>query len=225
VLSLAKRAAERGWSIYLLGGAPGAADRAAAVLQFRHAKLKMAGTCCPAMGFEKDPAAMRELREKVAAAKPDIVYVALGFPKQERVIQELRSVLPRATFIGVGISLSFIAGEVKRAPRWVQRAGLEWVHRLVQEPRRLAKRYLVDDAPFALFRLFPRAIAQRWNDDGGGERPATSPSWQARLGAERPVNAPGRRRNPRDVRRSEDERRDTRRRAGDAVKSAHEGHE
>jgi N-acetylglucosaminyldiphosphoundecaprenol N-acetyl-beta-D-mannosaminyltransferase len=162
VLSLAHLAGSRGWRLFLLGGAPGDAERAAAVLQSRHKDLVIAGTFCPPLGFEKDPRQLQEIEDKLVAAQPDLVYVALGFPKQELLTQQIRHCLPNATFIGVGISLSFIAGTVRRAPRWVQGLGLEWVHRLIQEPRRLAKRYLVHDLPFALFTLFPRAlIAQR----------------------------------------------------------------
>jgi N-acetylglucosaminyldiphosphoundecaprenol N-acetyl-beta-D-mannosaminyltransferase len=161
VVKLAKRAAESGWRLFLLGGDPGAADRASAVLRGRHRDLIVAGTYCPPIGFEKDPAQMAEIVERVSKAQPDLVYVALGFPKQEQLIRRLRQILPQATFIGVGISLSFIAGTVQRAPRWVQRLGLEWMHRLWQEPRRLAKRYLLQDLPFALLTLFPRAIVAR----------------------------------------------------------------
>ena len=125
VLSLAKRAATKGWSIYLLGGSEGAAGEAAQVLQQKYPGLKIAGTCCPAPGFEKDPEQLAALRQELRAVNPDIVYVALGFPKQEMVTKYLRPALPTATFIGVGISLSFIAGEVRRAPRLVQRMGLE----------------------------------------------------------------------------------------------------
>jgi len=166
VLSLAQRAAQRGWSIFLLGGAPGAADRAAAVLQEKFPGIRIAGTCCPEVGFDKDPQKLAALRQQLVNARPDIVYMALGFPKQEFVTQYLRVALPETTFLGIGISLSFIAGEVKRAPAWIQRVGLEWVHRLVQEPRRLAKRYLVHDAPFALFKLFPAALAARFRRQG-----------------------------------------------------------
>ena len=222
VLSLARRAAEKGWSIYLLGGAPGAADRAAAVLQWRHSDLKIAGTSCPPQGFERDPEALAKIRLQLTAAKPDIVYVALGFPKQELLIQHLRPSLPNATFIGVGISLSFIAGEVKRAPRWVQRAGLEWMHRLAQEPRRLARRYLVDDAPFALFHLFPIALRERWRgDDDDGQRPP--PRAPVDPAAPEKID---RIRNPRDEpeKRADYEGRDSRRRPGHSALPAHQGH-
>lgn len=177
VSTLAEVAAENHWRIFLLGGAPGAADRASAVLQARHPGLVIAGTACPPPGFEKDPEQLAALREQLRAANPHIVYVALGFPKQETVTRYLRPALPHATFIGVGISLSFLAGEIRRAPRLVQRLGLEWAHRLVQEPRRLARRYLVNDLPFAMFRLFPQSLIARWrkmdgNQGDAGPRPS-----------------------------------------------------
>lgn len=162
VYSLAREAAQRGWRLYLLGGSPGAADAAGAKLRRRFPALQIAGTDCPPLGFEKHAEQMAEVERKLAAARPDIVYVALGFPKQEFLIQRLRPLLPRAAFLGVGISLSFIAGQVKRAPRWVQAVGLEWLHRLVQEPTRLARRYLLEDLPFAFCRLLPHALRRRW---------------------------------------------------------------
>jgi N-acetylglucosaminyldiphosphoundecaprenol N-acetyl-beta-D-mannosaminyltransferase len=92
----------------------------------------------------------------VVAAEPDMVFVGLGFPKQELVIERLRPQLPGAWFVGCGAAINFVAGDVVRAPRWMQRTGLEWAHRLGVEPRRLAGRYLRHDAPYAL-RLLARA--------------------------------------------------------------------
>ena len=99
--------------------------------------------------------------EPATAANPDIIYVALGSPKQEWLIGQLRGYLPRAWWLGIGISFSFLSGHVKRAPMWMQRAGLEWLHRLCQEPRRLARRYLVQGLPFAAL-LFASAIKNRF---------------------------------------------------------------
>ncbi|MCC6682527.1 MAG: WecB/TagA/CpsF family glycosyltransferase [Phycisphaeraceae bacterium] len=154
VWTLAEAAAGQGRSLFLLGGAPGSAQAAARVLHQRFPDLKIAGTHCPPMGFENDQAQMRAITEALVAAKPDLVYVGLGSPKQERLIEQLRlqNLLPAAWFLGVGISISFIAGHVKRAPKLLQVIGLEWFHRLCQEPRRLARRYLLDDFPY-LFRV------------------------------------------------------------------------
>jgi N-acetylglucosaminyldiphosphoundecaprenol N-acetyl-beta-D-mannosaminyltransferase len=86
--------------------------------------------------------------------------VGLGFPKQERIVDRLRPQLPNAWFVGCGAAVNFVAGDVDRAPRWMQRTGLEWAHRLGTEPRRLAGRYLRHDAPYAL-RLLATAPVQR----------------------------------------------------------------
>jgi len=149
VWSLSEALGARGGSIFFLGGDPGTAEAAAATLARRSGGLKIAGVHCPPLGFEKDQRAMDTLRAALRAAAPDVVYVALGSPKQEVLIDRLRGELPRTWWLGVGISFSFLCGRVRRAPLWMQRAGLEWVHRLAQEPRRLMKRYLVDGLPFA----------------------------------------------------------------------------
>jgi N-acetylglucosaminyldiphosphoundecaprenol N-acetyl-beta-D-mannosaminyltransferase len=160
ISTLSQGAAEAGRSIFLLGGDPGTAEEAAGILQRKYPNLRIAGTYFPKPGFEEDPAQMRELIRCVCEADPDIIYVGLGSPKQERLIERLHGYLPRAWWMGVGISFSFLAGAVQRAPSWVQRSGLEWVHRLMQEPRRLAKRYLVQGLPFAA-ELLGRAMIRR----------------------------------------------------------------
>ncbi len=159
IWSLSRAAAERGLSLFLLGGDPGTADAAALELASRFAGLRIAGTLCPEPGFENEPERVEAIAEELAAARPDIVFVALGVPKQEALIERLRPGLPAAWWMGVGISFSFVAGRVKRAPVWLRRIGLEWLHRLVQEPRRLAGRYLVDGLPFALA-LFTRSAVR-----------------------------------------------------------------
>lgn len=166
ITSLARGASERGASVYFLGGDPGTADEAAAKLRARFPRLRVAGTQCPAPGFESRARDLAELTRHLSAARPDIVFVALGSPKQEVLIGELRALLPDAWWLGVGISFSFVAGRVRRAPPWLRNAGLEWAHRLVQEPRRLVRRYLLDGLPFAAG-LFARAAVRGLR---GGER-------------------------------------------------------
>jgi N-acetylglucosaminyldiphosphoundecaprenol N-acetyl-beta-D-mannosaminyltransferase len=163
--SLPAAAAAAGRSVYLLGGDPGAGEAAAAALRAASPALRVAGVECPPFGFEKDAAYTTALRARLQAAAPDVVFIALGSPKQEFVIRDLRAALPAAWWLGVGISFSFVAGDVQRAPRWLQRLGLEWLHRLVQEPRRLARRYLVDGLPFAAA-LFARALWTRLRGAG-----------------------------------------------------------
>jgi N-acetylglucosaminyldiphosphoundecaprenol N-acetyl-beta-D-mannosaminyltransferase len=160
ISSLSTAAAERGRSIFMLGGDPGTAELAAGVLLQRSPSLRVVGTCCPPRGFEHDEQEMARLIDAVVQARPDIVFVALGSPKQERLIYRIRDRLPGAWWVGVGISFSFLSGRVARAPRWMQKTGLEWLHRLFQEPRRLARRYLVEDAPFAASLLFRTAMTR-----------------------------------------------------------------
>ena len=149
IWSLSRAAAEQGPSVFLLGGDPGTANEAAQKLSARFDGLRVVGTHCPEQGFESRPGGIDEIAARLIAARPDIVFVALGSPKQEALIERLRSILPKAWWMGVGISFSFVAGRVQRAPVWVRKLGLEWVHRTAQEPRRLARRYLVDGLPFA----------------------------------------------------------------------------
>lgn len=160
VTPLCALAAESGHSVFFLGGNPGAAAAAAQKLNTQYSSLKVAGTYCPKIGFEKDPEEMTRIRDAILSSRPDIIFVGLGFPKQEKLIRELRAIYPRAWYLGIGISFSFIAGEVRRAPLWMQRLGLEWFHRMTQEPGRLFKRYIIHDLPFAA-RLFTHAVFHR----------------------------------------------------------------
>ena len=162
ILTLSAAAATANRSIYLLGGAAGTAEGASDVLRSRHPELKIAGISCPPVGFESSESEMAKLVADLADKQPDIVFVALGSPKQEYLIERIRSSLPTAWWVGVGVSFSFLTGHVQRAPKMLQRSGLEWTHRLMQEPRRLFKRYVVHGLPFAA-QLFTSAAAQRIN--------------------------------------------------------------
>lgn len=150
ILSLPKSLSRSGGTVFLLGGNPGSAEGAAKRLRELYPSLTISGTLCPQFGFEKDPAAFDAILAALRSVSPDVTFVALGFPKQDRLIFALRERLPSTWFISCGISFSFVSGEVRRAPRWMQALGLEWVHRLHQEPRRLFRRYILQDIPFAL---------------------------------------------------------------------------
>ncbi len=160
IQSLCADAARCGLSVYFLGGPPGIAERAAARLRASHSGLIVAGCYCPRFGFERQPADLLALEAALVRACPDIVFVALGFPKQERLIERMRPLLPGAWFVAAGAALNFAAGETPRAPVWLQRVGLEWFHRLCHEPRRLFRRYVVLDLPFAVRVLLRYAVGR-----------------------------------------------------------------
>lgn len=162
--SLAAAAADAGRSLFLLGGNAGVADAARDVLRQRHPSILISGCHCPPMNFEQDDLEMRRIESLLAAAgPPDIVYVGISFPRSLAVSHRLHERFPGTWFLGLGISLSFISGEVARAPGWMSAAGLEWIHRIGQEPRRLARRYLVEGIPFGarLLRGAARARSAR----------------------------------------------------------------
>ena len=171
--SLSRSAGEAGLTVALVGGDPGVAERAGEVLERECPGLRVVWTHCPPFGFENDPAEMAALVDGLRVCGADLVYVALGSPKQEKLAAGLRAegVLPGAVWIGIGISLSFVTGDVSRAPGWVQKIGMEWAHRMLQEPRRLVKRYLIDGVPFAA-RLLIGALLSRGKNKkapaGGG---------------------------------------------------------
>ncbi|MDP9816002.1 WecB/TagA/CpsF family glycosyltransferase [Spirilliplanes yamanashiensis] len=168
IWSLSEGLGRDGRSVFVLGGnlpdpVTGELDgatRAAGRLAAASPGLRIAGCLSPEHGFERDPATFAAVCAKVVKARPDMVYVGLGFPKQEWVVTRLRELLPRSWFIGCGAAVNFVAGDCDRAPAWMQRSGLEWAHRLGTEPGRLAKRYLRHDAPYAL-RLLAQATARR----------------------------------------------------------------
>lgn len=160
VFTLAEAAAREGRSLYLLGGEPGVPEKAADALCAKYPGLRVVGTDSPVFGFETSADATAETVAKVVAAEPDLVFVGLGFPKQERLIRLLRADLPTSWFLGCGAGIPMAAGEFRRASGVVQKLGAEWLHRLALEPRRLAKRYLRDDLPFA-FRLLGGALRTR----------------------------------------------------------------
>ena len=144
LLGLAGRS---GWRVFLLGGAPGVADTAAE--RARHDfGVDVVGTASPLIRLDGTAVDLEQGIDEVAAAKPDLVLVAMGAPKQERWIHHNRERLGAAVGVGVGASLDFVIGRIPRAPRWVSNAGLEWLYRLGREPRRLARRYLVKDPRF-----------------------------------------------------------------------------
>jgi N-acetylglucosaminyldiphosphoundecaprenol N-acetyl-beta-D-mannosaminyltransferase len=161
VFSLSAMAAAERRSVYVLGGADGVPERAADALAARFPGLRVAGADSPPFGFDQTDEGVRQAIDAVVSAAPDLVFVGLGFPRQERLIERMRQEWPTAWYLACGGAIPMAAGVVSRAAPLVQRLGLEWMHRLALEPRRLARRYLRDDLPFALV-LLVRSVAQRF---------------------------------------------------------------
>ena len=139
-------AAERGYSVYLFGSEPGILAGARAEIERRHPAIRIVGTQHGFFAPEEEQAVV----ERIAAARPDILFVALGTPQKELFQARHRDELGVPFTMGVGGSFEVLAGVRRRAPGWAQRAGLEWAFRLIQEPRRLAARYVVGNTRFVV---------------------------------------------------------------------------
>ena len=142
---LCKMAAEKKYKMFFLGAAEGVAAKAAENLQKKYNGLQVVGTYSPPLGFEKNEAEMVKIKKMIREADPHILIVGLGCPKQELFILHNREKLGVPISLGLGASLDFEAGNIKRAPKWMSDHGLEWAFRITQDPKRMAKRYLVDD--------------------------------------------------------------------------------
>lgn len=148
MLRVCELAAGAGKSVYLLGGRPGAAEGAASKLSGLFPELKSVGTDCPPFGFENNPLQSEAVIRKIQKAQPDILFVGFGAPKQEFWMKRYASLVPVSVMMAVGGSFDMLAGQVPRAPKWIQNLGFEWLFRLSCEPRRLWKRYLIGNLRF-----------------------------------------------------------------------------
>ncbi len=149
MLDVCKWSETSGAKHFFYGGADGVADLLAKKLKEKFPKMEIAGTFTPpfrALTAQEE----KELQEKISATKPDIFWVGLSTPKQEKFMAEFLPKLDATLMIGVGAAFDFHSGRVKQAPLWMQRSGLEWFYRLCQEPKRLAKRYFKNNPLFAL---------------------------------------------------------------------------
>lgn len=138
--------------VFLLGAAPGVAKTAQAKIEKQWPTVKVVGTFSPPLGFEHDEAESARILNAIAAAQPDLLIVGLGAPKQELWVHRHRERLQAKVALCAGATIDFLAGEKRRSPRWMRRHGLEWAHRVLSEPRRLAGRYARDAW------IFPRLV-------------------------------------------------------------------
>lgn len=138
-------AANKNYTMYLLGAAEGVADTAARNLMKKYPGLNIVGTYSPPFGFEKNEQEMNTIKTQIQDVHPDILIVGLGCPKQEKFMYYNCKELGVPISFGLGASIDFEAGNIKRAPKWMSNHGLEWLYRFSKEPKRLFKRYFVDD--------------------------------------------------------------------------------
>lgn len=132
IYRICERAAGQGWRVFLLGAGPGVAEEAAIQLVLGNPRLKIVGVHSGSPSDEDWP----EIQQQLAKTRPDVLFVAFGHPRQDFWIDKHRYELPVAVALGVGGAFDFVAGVTKRAPLWMQRLGLEWLHRLVTQPWR-----------------------------------------------------------------------------------------
>lgn len=141
---LAELAANKGYTMFFLGAGEGIAAQAAEKLKKQYPGLRITGCYAPPIGFEQDRIAVHEIIQRVQTANPDILIVGLGTPKQEKFLYRYYKQMGVPVSLGLGASFDFVAGNRKRAPRWMSEHGLEWLYRTLQEPKRLAGRYIKD---------------------------------------------------------------------------------
>jgi N-acetylglucosaminyldiphosphoundecaprenol N-acetyl-beta-D-mannosaminyltransferase len=156
--------AERPMRVFLLGAGPGVAEEAAARIHRRWPSVQVVGTCSPAVGFETNAAENCRILAAIDAAAPDLVIVGLGAPKQELWVHRHRHELRAKVVLCAGATIDFLAGRRRRSPLWMRHAGLEWLHRLASEPRRLAGRYARDAC------VFPQLLWREWRAGANCER-------------------------------------------------------
>lgn len=157
MLLLCERAEKKQYKIFLLGCAEGVAANAANQLKIMYPGLQCVGTYSPPFGFEKDPVEMHKIIEMLKNSGADQLFVGMGSPKQDIFIYENMDEYQIPVSYSMGAAIDFIGGSVKRAPKWMSNIGLEWFHRMMQNPKRLVKRYLVDDQRiFGYYRKFKK---------------------------------------------------------------------
>lgn len=145
VPKLCEKAAEKGYSIFIIGGKEGIAKQAKAQLERKYSSINIVGTYAPPLRFEKNELELEKINRMITAARPDLLIVCLGCPKQEKWIYENYQKYDAKVSICAGATVDFLAGNINRAPKWMSNYGLEWFYRFLQEPQRMFKRYFIDD--------------------------------------------------------------------------------
>lgn len=161
ILPLMKLGAERKWRVFLLGAGPGVAAKVAKQVKDAYG-VEVVGWDSPMVKTDAGDAQNDPIVAKIREEDPHLLFVALGSPKQEVWISQVAGKLGPTVAIGIGAGFDFIAGTAKRAPRWISKAGFEWLYRLVNEPKRLWRRYILNDSRFATI-----LVREFWQRTGG----------------------------------------------------------
>lgn len=169
---------ERGYRMFFLGAAEGVAEKAKQQMLTEFPRLQIVGTHSPSYGFERNEEENERIIEMIRDAKPDIVWVGVGAPKQEKWIHNYHRRYGAALSIGIGATFDFLSGNVKRAPLRIQKLGLEWVWRLFQEPKRLWKRYLIEDMQF-IGLLIKEMVKERGRRRYGTQKKSRGTEWES----------------------------------------------
>lgn len=142
---LCKVAAKKNYSIFILGGGEGIAEKAKLNLEKQYSNINIVGTYAPPFGFEKDQSELEYINMLISQKTPDLLIVCFGCPKQEKFIYDNIDKYNAKVSICAGATVDFLAENIKRAPKWMSECGLEWFYRFMQEPKRMFRRYFVDD--------------------------------------------------------------------------------
>ena len=142
---LCEKSAKRGYSLFIIGGKEGIAEKAKLKLEEKYPNINVVGTYAPPFGFEKDEKELEKINRLISENKPDLLIACFGCPKQEKWIYENYQKYDAKVSICAGATVDFLAGNVNRAPKWMSEHGLEWFYRFLQEPKRMFKRYFIDD--------------------------------------------------------------------------------
>lgn len=165
VPDLCRVAAEKGYSVFIIGGKDGIAEKAKANLEKDMPGIKIVGTYAPPLGFENNEAELEKINKMISAVHPQLLIACLGCPKQEKWIYENYQKYDGIVSICAGATVDFLAGNMRRAPKWMSEHGLEWLYRFAQEPKRLFKRYFVEDIQIM------KLLFKYKKSSGGGTNP------------------------------------------------------
>lgn len=142
---LCAEAAHKGYTMFIIGGKEGIARKAKTRLEEQYPTINIVGTYAPPFGFENDSKELDKINNMISEKKPDLVIACFGCPKQEKWIYENYQKYDAKVSICAGATVDFLAGNVNRAPKWMSEHGLEWFYRFLQEPKRMFRRYFIDD--------------------------------------------------------------------------------